>query len=125
MRIATPLAFLAIAALPLVYVAGPAVAHGYETTTNKPSNAKRERAEQEAIRKAVRHGELLPLPRILVKTYSRSVGMPYPWRSLPMRLKRSSSRSGGKPILMSDLALVDDPTQPSLGGPASAFSLRR
>ena len=41
MRIATPLAFLAIAALPLAYVVGPAVAHGYESQASKPSKAER------------------------------------------------------------------------------------
>ncbi|MGH6632255.1 PepSY domain-containing protein [Sphingopyxis sp.] len=74
MRILTPLAFVAIAALPLAYIAGPAVAHGYETKASKPSKAERERAEQEAIRKAVQRGELLPLPRILAIAQSKVPG---------------------------------------------------
>lgn len=74
MRIATPIALLAIAALPLAYVVGPAVAHGYEYQESKSSKAERKRAEQEAIRKAVQRGELLPLPRILAIAQSKVPG---------------------------------------------------
>lgn len=74
MRIVTSLALFAIAALPLAYIAGPAVAHGYEYQENKPSKAERERAEQDAIRKAVQRGELLPLPRILAIAQSKVPG---------------------------------------------------
>lgn len=74
MRITAPLAFVAIAAWPLAYIAGPAIAHGYESKDNRPSKADRERAEQEAIRKAVQRGELVPLPRILAIAQSKVPG---------------------------------------------------
>lgn len=74
MRITTTLAFLAIAALPLTYAVVPAVAQGYEKQASKLSKAERERAEQDAIRKAVQRGELLPLPRILAIAQSKVPG---------------------------------------------------
>lgn len=74
MRIVTSLALFAIAALPLAYIAGPAVAHGYQYQESKLSKAERERAEQDAIRKAVQRGELLPLPRILAIAQSKVPG---------------------------------------------------
>lgn len=74
MRITISLACLAIATLPLAYVAGPAVAQAYEYQDKKPSKAERERAEQEAIRKAVQRKELLPLPRILAIAQSKVPG---------------------------------------------------
>ncbi|MGV2495278.1 PepSY domain-containing protein [Pelagerythrobacter aerophilus] len=74
MRITAPLALLATAAGPLVYVAAPAIAQGSKSQGDRPSKAAREHAEQEAIRRAVQRGELLPLPRILAIAQSKVPG---------------------------------------------------
>jgi uncharacterized membrane protein YkoI len=74
MRIITHVALLTIAAWPLAYAAGPVVAHGVAYPQDRPSKADRERSEQDAIRRAVQRGELLPLPRILTIAQSKVAG---------------------------------------------------
>lgn len=68
MRIFIPLALILTAsAVPLTYLASPALAQVYDKKAkdSKQSKAERKRAEQDAIRTAVQRGELLPMPRVL------------------------------------------------------------
>lgn len=75
MRMTAPLAFLAAVALPLGYAASPTIAHAFaKNGDHKQSKAERKRAEQDAIRRAVERGELLPLPRVLAIAQSRVKG---------------------------------------------------
>lgn len=64
MRATLVLPLAAALALPLAYGIYPAIADA-QHQRDDPSKAERKRAEQDAIRKAVQRGELLPLPRVL------------------------------------------------------------
>ncbi len=77
MRIFAALALLGATALPLTYVANPAIAQAFSEKprdSQKLSKAERKRAEQEVIRSAVQRGELLPLPRVLAIAQKRVPG---------------------------------------------------
>lgn len=74
MRRVIPLLALALATAPLIQIAMPA-ARGSEGRHDSTSEkAERKRAEQDAIRKAVQRGELVPLPRVIAIAQARVPG---------------------------------------------------
>lgn len=75
MRFLSIAVLIGAAALPLAYGAAPTIAHGFEKVSgNKMTKAERKQAEQDAIRKAVQRGELLPLPRVLAIAQAKVPG---------------------------------------------------